>query len=63
MMPPVRTSVKTPHASKMAAAIDARRSPFERRRLATADATNARLKTGMAKKGSIIPIIPFAIDW
>ncbi len=48
VMPPVRTSVNTPHASRMAATIDARRGPLERRRLATAQATKARLRTGMA---------------
>ena len=61
-MPPVRRSVNTPHASRMAATIDARRGPLERRRLATAQATRARLRTGIAKMGSIIPIIPFAMD-
>ena len=51
VMPPVRTSVNTPQASRMAATIDARRGPLERRRLAAAEATSARLKTGMAKTG------------
>jgi hypothetical protein len=46
----------------MAPAIDARRGPLDRRRLATAQATKARLSTGMEKTGSIIPIIPFAMD-
>ena len=46
----------------MAAAIATRRGPSERRRLAAAEATNARLNTGMAEMGSNIPIIPFAID-
>ncbi len=44
------------------ATIDARRGPLERRRLAPAQHTNARLRTGMAKIGNIIPIIPFAMD-
>jgi hypothetical protein len=61
-MPPVLRSVSTPHASRMAATIDARRGPLERRRLATAHDTKARLRTGMAKMGNIIPIIPFEMD-
>ena len=48
VMPPVRRSVHAPHASRMVATIDARRGPSERRRLATAQATKARLRTGMA---------------
>jgi len=46
----------------MVATIAARRGPFERRRLATAHATKARLRTGIAKMGNNIPIAPFAID-
>ncbi len=46
----------------MAAAIDARRNPAERRRLATAPATRARLRNVTAVMGSIIPIIPSRID-
>src|SRR5205823_13430206 len=49
VIPPVRTSVKTPEASTMLTTIDARRGPLESRRLATAQATNARLKTGIPK--------------
>ena len=48
VMPLVRMSVNVPHASTMAATIDARRGPLERPRLATAHATRARLRTGMA---------------
>ena len=62
VMPPVRTSVHTPHASRMVATIVARRGPSERRRLATAQATKARLRTGMAKMGNNIPCTPVAID-
>ncbi|CAN5769047.1 hypothetical protein BH20ACI3_BH20ACI3_22430 [soil metagenome] len=46
----------------MAAAMDARRGPAERRRLATAHTTKARLRTGIAKIGNNIPMAPFAID-
>jgi hypothetical protein len=44
------------------ATIDTSRGPVERRRLATAQPTKARLRTGMANIGNIIPIIPFAMD-
>ena len=41
MTPSVRKSVHAPHASRMAATIDARRIPSGSRRVATAQATNA----------------------
>ena len=62
VMPPVRTSVHPPHATRMVATIDARRGPSERRRPATAHATKARLTTGMARTGNSIPMPPFASD-
>jgi hypothetical protein len=40
--------VKVPQASTIAATIDARRYPREKPRLATAHATRARLRIGMA---------------
>ena len=48
LMPSVRTSVHTPHASTTVATIVARRGPPARRRLATAQATKARHRIGMA---------------
>src|SRR5207247_10698571 len=47
VIPPVRRSVNTPHASRMATTNDARRDPLERLRVATAQHTRARLRTGM----------------
>src|SRR5438105_1043419 len=61
-MPSVRRTVHTPHASTIVATIAARRGPGARRRLATAQATRARHRTGMAYTGSIIPIMPPLID-
>jgi hypothetical protein len=61
-MPPVRRTVNTAQASRIATTNAARRSPAESRRVATAQATSARHWTGMEETGSIIPIIPFAID-
>ncbi|PYR50298.1 MAG: hypothetical protein DMF89_09695 [Acidobacteria bacterium] len=58
----MRTSVNTPHASRMAATIDTRRGPLESRRLAAAQATSARLKTGMAKMKIRFPIPAFSMD-
>ena len=58
----MRRSVNTPHASKMVATIDAPRRPLERLRLAAAQHTRARHRTGMAYMGNIIPIIPLAMD-
>ncbi len=46
LMPSVRTSVNAPHASKIAATIDARRRIVERPRPIAADPTRARLRTG-----------------
>jgi two-component system CheB/CheR fusion protein len=46
--PSVRRSVKAPQATRMVAASVASRSPRARRRLATAQATSAMLRTGMA---------------
>src|ERR1039457_2974830 len=60
--PPVRTSVNTPHASRMVATIDTQRGPSGRRRVATAHATRARLRIGIAKMGNNIPCAPVAID-
>src|SRR5215468_4889410 len=61
-IPPVRRSVNTPHASRMVPTIEARRGPLDKRRLATAQHTKARLRTGMAQKGNSIPIAPLAMD-
>ena len=62
VMPPVLMNARDPHASRMATAIDARRMPMEKPRLATAHATSARHITGVAKIGSIMPMNPFEID-
>src|SRR5439155_17162828 len=56
--PPVRTRVNIAQARRMVATIQARRGPLERRRLATAQATRARLRTGIARTKSNIPIPP-----
>jgi hypothetical protein len=40
-------TVKDPHAITIAATIDARRSPVEKRRVSAAHATRARHRTGM----------------
>jgi hypothetical protein len=50
VVPLVRTSVKVPAASSMAATSEARRGPAERRRVAAAHATRARARTGMDRK-------------
>ena len=47
--PSVRMSVHSPHASRIAAAIDARRDRLERRRLATTAATSATPRVGIAQ--------------
>ena len=62
VMPPVLMSARDPHASRMDAAIEARRMPTDRPRLATAHATRARHITGAAKIGSIRPMNPLEID-
>ncbi|HEV3081400.1 MAG TPA: hypothetical protein VGY66_16595, partial [Gemmataceae bacterium] len=49
--PPVRKSVNTPHASRIAATNDARRGPLEKRRLAAAQHTRARLETSQSRFG------------
>ena len=46
--PSVRISVHTPHASRIAATIDARRDLLEKRRLTAAAATKATLMKGTA---------------
>ena len=46
----------------MAPSMDAHRKPVPKRRLTAAQATKARLRIGIEKTGSIIPIIPPAID-
>jgi hypothetical protein len=60
--PPVRTSVHPPHASRMVATIVTRRSPSGSRRVATAHATKARPRTGIANMGNNIPMAPVAIE-
>src|SRR5688572_27817142 len=60
--PAVRRSVNTPHPSRIAAAITARRGAAERRRLTAAAATRARLIAGIAMTKSKNPILPVAID-
>ena len=47
-MPPVRMRVNAALAIRMVATIDARRSPEDRSRVATAHATSATLNTGIA---------------
>src|SRR5882724_8623838 len=63
VIPPVRRSVNTPHASRMATTNHARRGPPERRRAATAQHTRERLRSGMEKMYIIMPIPAFAMDW
>src|SRR5262249_33025012 len=46
LTPLVRTSVWAPHASRIAAAIERRRGPLPRPRLATAHTANARPRAG-----------------
>src|SRR2546425_12153050 len=60
--PPVRTRVNSPQASRVAATIEMRRGPVERRRLAAAHATRPRLMIGMEKMGNILLIPAFAMD-
>ena len=60
--PPVRTRVQTPQASRMVAAMVSRRVRSGRRRVATAQATKARPRTGSARTGNRKPIAPVRID-
>ena len=62
MKPPVRMSAIPPHTARMVATIVARRIPFGRRRVATAHATKAMPRTGIAKGYNKNPIAPPAID-
>lgn len=55
---PIRTGADPPHASRIVAAIVARRGPSERLRLGTAHATKAGLRIGIANMGNNIPIAP-----
>ena len=50
--PPVRTSAHPPQATKMVATIVAHRSPSESRRVATAQATKAMPRNGIANMGN-----------
>ncbi len=60
--PPVRTVVHTPQASRTVATIVARRRLVERRRLAAAQTTRAKLSSGVARMASNSPCAPVAID-
>ena len=63
VMPSVLASVHTRQPAKMAATMVTRRVRFDRFRVATAQATNARLKVdGTARTKTIMPIAPFSID-
>src|SRR5258708_38410967 len=63
VMPFVRRSVHAPHASKMVATIDARRSPSERRWLTIAQPTKARQTVAMEYIANMNPIIPATITF
>src|SRR5262245_25701370 len=62
VMTPARTTGEVPQPKRMPRAINARRGPVERRRLATADMTRARVTIGIAKIKSRTPMPAVATD-